>query len=640
MTDSPVSSSSLRDAWSQRLLALRARDDVTAIESSLRDAQAVVCLHASHLNEYNVAASLPEEVLELLYLDTQRLCTSNDRDHQFEPPPSEWIAVTHVCSRWRQVALKLSVLWTDLHVEAYGVPWCTEMLSRMGSHPFSLSVTSHKDQSLLLHPVLRARASKQLSRLVIQFESPAAHPGAVLDSIFSQADIGASMNVRELRLACRQHSSLYWASLERFLSNLQSLSLEFIYPIGSAPSLMPALTTLSLTSVDITSHPGVPGILDFIRAMPVLESVTLTSCTFSAPIDTPTFELPPSLTHITFTPASAWSLEQNLALARLLTQTTGERIFSFPFPTPGHDLPPNMFSESVKDAVDAGFLVRELSLTFKAWRYDASVEVAKIGSDQGRPFVIRYPNLHSSYWLFFCASLEGIAMQDATLRIVYDDAPSTMLAEVNSLLQLRKFTVSVIHIAGRYSSYAAINAFMAMRQWLDSDAGTEPIGAPLPFPALREIAIENPPIDTPVNDIASMSGVNMSIHLDDCAAYLLWYARVRRNEMLKPLRTVALPTELLYKPWANELNELIEESVISYDAYMHPEEETYNTSCRTMVLYRPYWARTALWREGLRSRLSYHQFFRTTRFWERSVCVFTPVIGMIGLLWTTSRRSH
>ena len=100
-------SGSLKDAWFQRLDACG--DDTVAIESSLRDAQAVVRRHASRLNSLNTVAMLPSDILEIIYLCTQSLC------HTFgDKVTAHWLSVTEVCHRWREVSSCNRHNWTRL----------------------------------------------------------------------------------------------------------------------------------------------------------------------------------------------------------------------------------------------------------------------------------------------------------------------------------------------------------------------------------------------------------------------------------------------------------------------------------------------------------------------------------------------
>ncbi|KZV70843.1 hypothetical protein PENSPDRAFT_734464 [Peniophora sp. CONT] len=159
--DPPESSSALRDSWSRRLLALG--DDATAIEASYRDAQAVVRLHASRLNDLNPIASLPVDVLEDIVLAARD--GSEFLDVYLGPPGgtlrhrSEWVVVSQICRRWRQVALASTRLWTVIDTSVYTIPFCQQMLLRLGSRQFTLSASAKEDMELLSCYDLRERVS-------------------------------------------------------------------------------------------------------------------------------------------------------------------------------------------------------------------------------------------------------------------------------------------------------------------------------------------------------------------------------------------------------------------------------------------------------------------------------------------------
>ena len=119
-----------------------------------------------------------------------------------------------------------------------------------------------------------------------------------------------------------------------------------------------------------------------------------------------------------------------------------------------------------------------------------------------------------------------------------------------------------------------------------------------------------------MDPISAQSHMECLAQLDDSTAHLLWYARARRYRAMKPLRIVALPTELLHKPWVEELKPLIEEDVISHDAYTNTQSDTEAASCRAVVVYRP--------------------LLRAMQSWKPKFIVPNPVVKMLGLLWAKS----
>ena len=93
---------SLKDIWSQKLAALG--DNASAIENSYRDAQAVIRLHALRMNDFNIIASLPVDVLEIVFLFARDDCLEPHGPNASWTTGSKWLIVTHVCHHWREVS--------------------------------------------------------------------------------------------------------------------------------------------------------------------------------------------------------------------------------------------------------------------------------------------------------------------------------------------------------------------------------------------------------------------------------------------------------------------------------------------------------------------------------------------------------
>ncbi|KZV70841.1 hypothetical protein PENSPDRAFT_430681 [Peniophora sp. CONT] len=315
----------LKDAWDQRLAALG--DDAKAIESSMQAAQAVIRHHAERLNSLNRIVCLPAEILEPIFLAVQAADPFTGRLHHSWSAEAEWILISHVCRRWRQVATGFSDLWTDIDVDWYGIPLCKEMLSRLGSREFSLRATIKKHQDFLFEMSLRQRIPMQLSGLTLNFDDTVTQPGAFLDTLLSYVTAHSNPVLRDLQMTCRNPEDMYWATLARVLPGLTSMQFTYLYLGGSIPTLLPTLTELTFTTVDLTSNgPDAAGILDLIPALPALESLTFNNCSFS-PLDAPKAVLPQCMELVHFEASHEWSLQQCRALSRMLTQTTGDRVF-------------------------------------------------------------------------------------------------------------------------------------------------------------------------------------------------------------------------------------------------------------------------------------------------------------------------
>ncbi|VDC00461.1 unnamed protein product [Peniophora sp. CBMAI 1063] len=609
--DSSRRSSELKDAWSEELLALG--DNVPAIESSLRDAQAVVRLHASKLNAHNIAASLPVEVLEYILLET-RLCGTED-DPRFQ---DDWPLVTQVCHHWRRVGLAYTRLWTDIDVQVHGIPFCKEMLLRVGTRPFALNARAKEDLEFLSSYCLRERIWRQLLKLELHYDAQMAFAGSVLDIMFSHSQTDSPSVLQSLTLTSEVPRNLHWSSVRSMVPNLQTLHLSYVYPTGVAPPAFPRLTTITLTNTVVSTSDGVPGFLRLLRAMPTIETVTIANCSFTPHVSEVKVVLPRSMKCVEFKAFDSWHVHQVRALSLLMEQATGDRKFSvwnIGDDTDIHDL----FAE-VREAYERGNAVREILIEFRGWSYlDIRIEFCAGARDQdSQPLCIYFERVYSQHWIIFCSSLDGIDMRDVTLRVVSEDAtPATYSATFNALAELQRLAVSTIYVTGAFACTAATYLFIALH--MDVDEGYVDSGpTPLAFAALRDIAIGNydhPSTDTPQDghDIAQCS-----TNVDESAFHLLWYARTRRIRAMEPLRTVALPEMLLSKPWVDELNELVEEEVVSYELYTGLEGDEEGRSCRAIVLWRPLF-RNAVW-----------------ALWMPRFLVFAPIIGVLGLRLTRS----
>src|SRR5882762_4763483 len=86
-------------------------------------------------NERALISRLPVEILVLVF---GYYSASDRHPHlRFRTPPP-WLAVTHVCQRWRQAALSSPFLWDDIITTNYR--WAEEMLERSRDVPIHITV--------------------------------------------------------------------------------------------------------------------------------------------------------------------------------------------------------------------------------------------------------------------------------------------------------------------------------------------------------------------------------------------------------------------------------------------------------------------------------------------------------------------
>ncbi|TFY68783.1 hypothetical protein EVG20_g3416 [Dentipellis fragilis] len=111
------------------------------LEAELGAMQHVMCLVRNRQNDLAPISMLPAEVLVNIFLRLPQSSESLGRSSEMR-----WIrAVSHVCHRWRELALQSASLWININ-PSLGVQWVSEMLSRSRSAPLRVTL----DGSLLL----------------------------------------------------------------------------------------------------------------------------------------------------------------------------------------------------------------------------------------------------------------------------------------------------------------------------------------------------------------------------------------------------------------------------------------------------------------------------------------------------------
>ncbi|KAA1470870.1 hypothetical protein DENSPDRAFT_78198 [Dentipellis sp. KUC8613] len=97
----------------------------------------LMCLVRNRQNDLVPVSILPGDILATIFLHIAAASVKNGLSRM------EWIrATTHVCHRWRELALEVLGLWTDIH-PALGRRWISEMLAR--SQGASLRVLLNED---------------------------------------------------------------------------------------------------------------------------------------------------------------------------------------------------------------------------------------------------------------------------------------------------------------------------------------------------------------------------------------------------------------------------------------------------------------------------------------------------------------
>ncbi|KAI0043286.1 hypothetical protein FA95DRAFT_1630867 [Auriscalpium vulgare] len=161
------------------LLALELREE-HALELAIREIRKRLQKEEREINAQIAAlrnsclpvSRLPVEII------THIFAYRSDLDDCNRPVPlnRSWIAATHVCRRWRRIALECPSLWTAV-TDQYGVSWLEAMIARSGTMPISVFVLpgSCTREERLIQPLFNS-----LPRLCrLSFPSPCYCPDQV-----------------------------------------------------------------------------------------------------------------------------------------------------------------------------------------------------------------------------------------------------------------------------------------------------------------------------------------------------------------------------------------------------------------------------------------------------------------------------
>lgn len=185
-----------------------------------------------------------------------------------------WIAVTHVCSFWRLVALEHRTLWTH-HQYNLSHEWTVEMLRRAGDAPLELTLS----EEFVPFPPHKSDAATVISRLLHRVCALTIGEGALtsstLNSLASPAPLLNTLSVTSSQIAF----------LPRYLFSGNAPKLCDLY-LGN---VFPAWTTAAFTGLrrlcvvvdrhmDTSHTPTYLELFDLLQSMPHLEVLLLRGC--------------------------------------------------------------------------------------------------------------------------------------------------------------------------------------------------------------------------------------------------------------------------------------------------------------------------------------------------------------------------
>lgn len=207
---------------------------------------------------------IPPEILRMIFLE----CSADASCDQTRPrrkPCHGWTAITHVCSVWRQIALKYPELWTSIsYAIAPNEGWLLAFFDRSCRRLLDVEIDKNwfeESRERLLSNLPRIR-SLTLSNGMYLEDFPLATPAPMLEQF---------RITQELEYRKSGPSKIPNDLFARCVPRLRVLQLPSGYELPATSPLLPQLRHLSLEHL----HWSMPSWIDLLRRASVLETVNL-----------------------------------------------------------------------------------------------------------------------------------------------------------------------------------------------------------------------------------------------------------------------------------------------------------------------------------------------------------------------------
>jgi hypothetical protein len=279
------------------------RPAYTQIKEEIEWLEAAITVWKVRYNTLNITQRLPPEVLSLIFKSVAA------HFHGAGCNQMEWIKITHVCTRWRRVALDCPTLWTTFSIPTSSL------------HPTFAEIIMERSKNMLLTVHIHIRVitlnqwQRQLIRMVLaemsRIRELFLHDGGYREEMvqmlpdFFKGPIPLLESFKMFfnQTACIGYPLNYKLPNDFFpgqTHRLRELELQGCsHP--SDFSCLSGLTTLKVSHVPDGSKPSVEQVLTGLHNMPDLENLDLCQALSSDPANTAS-DIPhvslPRLTHI------------------------------------------------------------------------------------------------------------------------------------------------------------------------------------------------------------------------------------------------------------------------------------------------------------------------------------------------------
>ncbi|KAH9994690.1 hypothetical protein BJV77DRAFT_296321 [Russula vinacea] len=276
-----------------------------AVDDELSALHMITCAMRTRRNNFSLIGKLPPEILSCIFSfhalnqpNSSDLIYDPDDPFPSSPSPTRvglgWIAVTHVCRHWRQVALSDPNLWRTISFDL-GAEWAEEMLARSKSalifysRDLSFQPRISRRRSLDDEVTLRKHLS-HVRQLVLSGSSESLAPA--MRALTTPAPhlelLELRRNSPQFRELCITLPSDIFAHTAPKLRHVtlhgcaaswdSPLFRDLTYLDIRIPPVVPFPRSAPAAHSDLLAIPTLDRLLSILEAMPSLQELTLGNC--------------------------------------------------------------------------------------------------------------------------------------------------------------------------------------------------------------------------------------------------------------------------------------------------------------------------------------------------------------------------
>jgi hypothetical protein len=222
-------------------------------------------------NERALITRLPVEILIQVF---SYYCAPDRQPHVRLRTPPPWLAVTHVCQRWRNAALSCPFLWVDIISTSYR--WAEEMLERSRDVPIHITIddggSAQKPCELRTARLLFSEIHRAQSLVMTSADT-------ILTCMSILFDAEEALLLQELIITnFHPTSALDLITRPLFSGKTPSLQLLSLYRcrvLWSSPLLQCDLVYLSVSHIPHEHRPALYQVLEVLKSLTRLECLQL-----------------------------------------------------------------------------------------------------------------------------------------------------------------------------------------------------------------------------------------------------------------------------------------------------------------------------------------------------------------------------